>query len=147
ASAASAASALSAPKAPPADTLALNPYSRPDKPIHSGETPPGAQLLSSIRESPGGGRDLYASPDGAVYQRRDNGWYRRENTGRWSFYAPTQNMAERQSQAAARTQAGGGTVNRPGMTAAGAVVPARQLPNSGVEPRAQQVANLERQYY
>jgi hypothetical protein len=83
-----------------------------------------------------------------VYQRREKGWYRRENTGRWSFYAPTQAMVERQNAAAAaRTPAAADAMNRLAPTGRGAGVPARQVPNSGIEPRAQQVANLEREYY
>src|SRR4029434_8271606 len=59
-----------APLSPPASTLAINPYSRPQIAARSGDIPRGAQLLSTVRQSPGGGRDLYASPDGNIYRRK-----------------------------------------------------------------------------
>ena len=64
-----------------AEHLALNPYSRPPTAVRPGEIPRGAQLLTTVRQAPGGGRDLYASPDGSVYRRKNDGWYRRQAGG------------------------------------------------------------------
>src|SRR5262249_31176307 len=137
--------------APPPNTLALNPYSRPASSVRPGETPRGAQLLSTVRHSPGGGRDLYASPDGDIYRRKDDGWYRRESGGGWKFFATTQGQMQGDRLAAARgaQPSGAGAVARPG----GADVGRRdtrsgaRVPNVGSEARAQQVAALEREYY
>jgi hypothetical protein len=138
---------------PPPNTVALNPYSRPQTAARPGEIPRGAQLLSTVRQSPGGGRDLYASPDGGVYLRKSDGWYRRQAGGGWNLVAPTQGSIERGQLASARgaPQAGGSNINRP---AAGPnVAPGRsqglgqRVPNSGFEARAQEVAALEREYY
>jgi hypothetical protein len=138
---------------PPADTLALNPYSRPSTPAHAGEIPHGAQLLSSVRQTSGGGRDLYASPDGNIYQRRSDGWYRRQAGGNWGFYAPAQGQIERGQVASARgTQssgAGQGYRINAGQGATGGRMQAHgdRVPNAGSEARAQDVAALDRQYY
>jgi hypothetical protein len=138
---------------PPANTLALNPYSRPRSSVGPGEIPNGAQLLTAVRQAPGGGRDLYASPDGGVYRRKADGWYRRQAGGRWSFVAPTQGPMQASSVASASgaKASGAGTVYRPspGRNAAAARSQAvgSRLPNADVEVRAQDVAALERQYY
>jgi hypothetical protein len=138
---------------PPASTLALNPYSRPQSPARAGELPRGAQLLSSVRQTPGGGRDLYASPDGNVYQRRNDGWYRRQAAGKWDFYAPTQGQVERGQigSAAGARAAGAGGANRiasaPNASAARGQGRGNRVPNAGGEVRAQEVAALERQHY
>ena len=137
----------------PANTLALNPYSRPKTPVQAGETPHGAQLLSSVRQSPGGGRDLYASPDGNIYQRRTDGWYRNQASGKWSFYAPLQGTVERGQAASARgaTAAGAAQAYRAN-TGSGAAAGRNQtrsdrVPNAGSQANARDVAALERQYY
>jgi hypothetical protein len=132
---------------PPADTLALNPYSRPAASARPGEVPRGAQLLSEVRQTPGGGRDLYASPDGSVYRRKDDGWYRRQAGGGWSYFAPTQGTIDRGQVASARgaQAAGAGGAIRP--AAAGVQGRGSRVPDSGRQVRAQEVANLERQYY
>jgi hypothetical protein len=80
---------------PPANTLALNPYARPQGTIRPGEIPHGAALLTTVRQSPGGGRDLYAAPDGQVYLRKNDGWYRRQSGGKWSHVAPLQGATDR----------------------------------------------------
>jgi hypothetical protein len=135
------------PMSPPADTLALNPYTRPRTPFRPGEIPRGAQLLTTVRQTASAGNDLYASPDGNIYLRKDDGWYQRGSGGKWNFFSPTQGQiaAARQAQmadnaekyrvaaiqnAAARNQSRGDRV-----------------PNVGGEMRAQQVDALERQYY
>ncbi len=138
---------------PPATTLALNAYSRPQTPVRPGEMPHGAQLLTSVRQSTGGGRDLYASPDGNVYQRRSDGWYRRETTGGWNFYAPTKGTMERDRTAAGggAQQLGGGNVQRPAPARGGGAGNFQgrggRVPDAGHEARAHEVANLEREYY
>jgi hypothetical protein len=138
---------------PPANTLALNPYSRPSAAVRPGETPRGAQLLSAVRQAPGGGRDLYASPDGGVYRRQADGWYRRQAGGGWSFYAPTHGEIDRTRMASARgaTAPGVGAVYRPtpgrGVATATDRAGGVRGPNSGFEARAQEVADLDRQYY
>ncbi|MEO8427014.1 MAG: hypothetical protein ABI651_07880 [Verrucomicrobiota bacterium] len=139
--------------APPPNTLALNPYSRPQAPARPGEIPRGAQLLTAVRQTPGGGRDLYASPDGSVYRRKDDGWYRRQAAGGWGFVAPAQGPIERDRVASNRgaQPSGAGDVYRPtpGRNAAAArtQAPGNRVPNAGYEARAQEIANLERQYY
>jgi hypothetical protein len=143
-SAISARSALSAPQALPANTLALNPYLRPETAIRSGDVPRGAQLLTSVRQSPGGGRDLYASPDGVIYQRRTDGWYRQASGG-WNFYAPTQGTIEQNRLAAAQRKQGPGSGQARSAARSGAG--GNRVPNSGRELGTQQVAALERQYY
>jgi hypothetical protein len=149
---------------PPANSIALNPYSRPTSRVAPGETPRGAQLLSSVRQAPGAGRDLYASPDGNVYRRQENGWYRRDAAGKWNFVAPTQGTMQNERAAAPGAGRGaqasgalaGTAVYRPG--AAGADAGAAQnrrddlsrgsrVPDAGGEARAQDIANLEREYY
>jgi hypothetical protein len=137
---------------PPPNTLALNPYLRPQSSYRAGEIPNGAQLLSSIRQAPGGGRDLYASPDGVVYRRRTDGWYRREAGGGWSFFAPTQGRLEREAGSTRANQfTGAAGVPRPvlGPGAAQGRGQGRldRVPDSGARVRAQEVAALERQYY
>jgi hypothetical protein len=138
---------------PPANTLALNPYSRPKTAARAGEVPTGATLLSTVREAPGGGNDLYASPDGNVYRRKNDGWYRREAGGKWSFFAPTQGQIARDQAASARGAAasGAGAVYRPRAEANGGAGRAGgvggRVPDSGERARAAQAADLERQYY
>jgi hypothetical protein len=141
------------PMTTPATTLALNPYSRPKTPVRSGDIPHGAQLLTNLRQTSGGGRDLYASPDGNVYQRRNDGWYRREVGGNWSFAAPTQGKIERGQVAGARgaQPPGGGAGYRiaPGANAATGRMQGRgdRVPDVGTQARAQEIAALEREYY
>jgi hypothetical protein len=138
---------------PPPNTLALNPYSRPQAVTRPGEVPRGAQLLTTVRQTSGGGRDLYASPDGNIYRRQADAWYRRQPGGGWSYFAPTQGKIERDRMASARggQAAGAGGVYRP--TAGGAAAAARmqargsRVPDTGFEARQQEVAALERQYY
>ena len=129
--------------APPANTLSLNPYSRPADSVRPGEVPRGAHLLTTVRQAPDGGRDLYASPDGNVYRRAQDGWYRRESGGKWNFVAPTQGTVQGDRVVAARAaQASRGPVAGSG----GAQALGGRVPNSGFEPRAREVADLERQY-
>src|SRR5206468_5979985 len=140
---------------PPASTLALNPYSRPQAPARAGDLPHGAQLLSTVRQAPGGGRDLYASPDGNVYRRQKDGWYRRQAGGGWNFVAPLKGSIERGQGSSSRGAAAGagGNVYRPVGIGGPNVAPGRgqglgpRVPNSGFEARAQDVAALEREYY
>jgi len=137
----------------PANTIALNPYTRPKAPARAGEIPNGAQLLSTVRQSPGAGKDLYASPDGNVYRRKSDGWYRRQAGGNWSLVAPLQGNIERGQVATARgaqPSAASGTVRvTPGANASAARAQPRgdRAPNVGGEARMQEVADLERQYY
>jgi len=139
--------------APPANALALNPYSRPPTSVQPGEVPHGAQLLTTIQQTPGGGRDLYASPDGNVYLRKNEGWYRRQTPGNWVFFAPTLGQMERNQVATRRgPQASvGAAVYQPmpgrDATAARMQPRANRVPDTGFEPRAHEVAQLERQYY
>src|SRR5262249_13957668 len=123
---------------PPGNTVAFNPYSRPQAPARPGETPRGAQLLSTMRQSPGGGRDLYASPDGNVYLRKNDGWYQRQAGGNWSKFAPLQGGQIERGQVAnargAQSAAGGGAYRIAGApTAAAARNQARadRVPNVG----------------
>jgi hypothetical protein len=137
---------------PPPNTVALNPYTRPQSAVRPGEVPRGAQLLTTVRQSPGGGRDLYASPDGGVYRRQNDGWYRRQAGGGWNFVAPAQGSIEPSKVASARgtPQAVGGNVYRPsaGPNVAGSRSQLGQrVPDTGFEARAQEVAALEREYY
>ena len=90
---------------PPANTLALNPYARPQGTMRPGEIPHGAELLTTVRQSPGGGRDLYAAPDGQVYLRKNDGWYRRQSGGNWSYAAPLPGAADRKRAAPAAQSA------------------------------------------
>src|SRR5262249_29369005 len=124
------------PLRPPGNTIALNPYTRPTSAVRPGEIPRGAQLLTTLRQSPGGGRDLYASPDGGVYLRKTDGWYRREAGGQWKFAAATQGSVERGGVAAARAAA------QPGRPIAGAGAQGRagRVPNAGFEAHAQDIA-------
>ena len=140
----------------PANTLALNPYARPQNPVRPGNTPHGAQLLTDIRQTPGGGRDLFASPDGNVYRRKNDGWYRREATGNWAFFAAAQGPMERNqvrggAMAAGQQSANGGQPYRIAAGAragdANALRRGDRLPDSGVRAQSQEVAALERQYY
>ncbi len=138
------------PFSPPANTLALNPYSRPQTSLRPGEMPHGAQLLSAVRQSPGGGRDLYAAPDGNIYQRRSDGWYRQAGAGRWNYYAPAQGQIQR-GQAAAMG-GGGNRIAAQNATAvraqaAGNRVNSGNTPNVNARQRAQTAADLDRQYY
>ena len=127
--------------AAPANALALNPYTRPPSATRANDIPRGAQLLTSVRQAPGGGRDLYASPDGNVYRRKPDGWYR-QSAGGWSYFAPTQGSVERGSVGSA-----------PRVTPATHSPTARtagrgdRVPNVGADARAQEVAELERQYF
>lgn len=140
-------SARAAALLPPANTLALNPYTRPATPVRAGDTPRGAQMLSTVRQSPGGGRDLYASPDGQVYLRKPDGWYRRETGGNWQKYAPAQGQVTAQR---ANTPGGGAAVNRitPGAAGSrGGTEGFNRVPDAGNQLQAREVAELDRQHY
>ena len=137
---------------PPANTLALNPYSRPKTAARAGEIPHGAQLLSNVRQTSGGGRDLYASPDGNIYQRRADGWYSRQAGGKWNYVAPTQGRIERGQAPAGRGQPTSSgspyqVVSRANPSGARAQLRGDRVPNAGTEARAHEVAALEREYY
>jgi hypothetical protein len=138
---------------PPANAVALNPYARPQTAVRQGELPRGAQLLTTLRQSPSGGRDLYASTDGHVYQRKNDGWYQRQAGGQWKFAAPIQGNLERSSLPATRgaAQPSGGNVYRPvaarDATSRRASGLGYRAPDAGVEVRAQEIAALEREYY
>jgi hypothetical protein len=132
---------------PPPNTLALNPYTRPPAAARAGEVPKGAQLLSSVRGSSRGGRDLYASPDGNIYRRQADGWYRRQAGGNWSFVAPAQGQMQQNPLASARGAQAGGGVYRPGAGGAGLQARGGRVPDAGFEARQQEIAALERQYY
>jgi hypothetical protein len=88
-----------------------------------------------------------------VYRRQNDGWYRRQAGGGWSYFAPTQGKIERDRLASARgAQPGGaGGVYRPtpGGGAAAARMQGRdgRVPDTGFEARAHEVAALEREYY
>lgn len=129
---------------PPANTLALNPYVRPQSAVRAGEIPRGATLLTTVRQSPGGGRDLYASTDGQVYLRKTDGWYQRQPNG-WNYVAPLPGAAER-NRAAAAAPSG----QRPGNLSSGqnarSQVDANRLPDSGLNGRGVNVAELEREH-
>jgi hypothetical protein len=138
------------PLLPPANTIALNPYARPQTAARAGDMPHGAQLLSTVRQSPTRGRDLYASPDGNIYLRKSDGWYRRQAHGKWGFYAPTQGQVERGQVAAARggqSSAGYRITPTPDASAANRSGRGDRLPDSGTRMQDQQVSDLERQYY
>ena len=140
------------PMMPPTDTLALNPYSRPHNRWRTGEVPRGAQLLTAVQRSPGGGRDLYALPDGNIYQRRSDGWYRSQGNGKWNFYAPAQGTLDRsQVQAARGGQVSGASdvyrINAAGNAAPGVQPGGNRAPNVGAQARQPDVAALDRQYY
>jgi hypothetical protein len=101
---------------------------------------------------PGGARDYYASPDGNVYRRANESWYRREPNGGWSFYASAQARIESHPQSGSQvpqlSPAGG---NRQG-TSSGPGVPTRAPPGDRLADarstaRAEELASLERQYY
>jgi hypothetical protein len=136
----------------PADTVAINPYSRPQTRVHTGEMPRGAQLLTTVRQSPGGGRDLYALQDGNIYQRRSDGWYRSQGGGKWNYYAPARGTLDRSQVGQTR---GGQTVgagdvyriNAARNAAAGNQMRANQAANAAAQARAQNTAALDRQYY
>jgi hypothetical protein len=133
---------------PPRNTVALNPYSRPQSVVRPGEIPHGAQLLTTLRQAPGGGRDVYASPDGGVYLRKPDGWYRRESGGQWKFAAPTQGTMERGQITGARggAQPGAGKGYRP-LAGVGSQAGPGRVPNTGFEARTHDIASLEREYY
>jgi hypothetical protein len=136
----------------PANTLALNPYSRPQaSSANNRDVPRGAQLLSSVRQTPTGGRDLYASPDGNVYRRKADGWYRRQPAGNWSFVAPAQNAIERgQLSPGGGGQplaAGAGSQMSPGAKRAATAQTRGRVPDSGTRMQEREVMDLERQYY
>jgi len=135
----------------PANTLAVNPYTRPTASVRPREVPQGAQLLSALRQTPSGGRDLYASPDGNVYLRKPDGWYRREPGGGWGFVAPTQGSMDRSRPATARGAQPPGAVYRPAVGGNVGAGPNQTVggraTNTGYQARPRDVAALERQYY
>jgi len=141
--------ARATPWTPPANTLALNPYSRPQAAARAGAVPGGAQLLDTVRQSPGGGRDLYASPDGNIYQRKDDGWYRRGTGNNWDYYAPAQGAAQRRQNAAAQSAPAAARRNTagPGAPAAGTPMSGNRAANAGARAQTQNAAALDRQYY
>ena len=134
---------------PPANTLALNPYSRPQMARHTGEIPRGSQLLTTMQQSPGAGRDLYAGTDGNIYMRRNNGWYREGARGNWDFYAPAQGQMERGLYTHGQAVANGGgeyrIANSP--NAVGAMGQVFGTGRSGGPAPAQISAGLDQQYY
>jgi hypothetical protein len=132
------------PLNPPANTLALNPYSRPATAARAGEVPGGAQLLDTVRQSPGGGRDLYAAPDGNIYQRKSDGWYRREAGGNWNYYAPARGAAQRSQAGAAPARQNAPAAGSP---VAGTQARGTAAPDGSVRVQAQNAASLDRQYY
>jgi hypothetical protein len=137
---------------PPNDTIAINPYSRPQTRARAGEIPRGAQLLTAVRQSPGGGRDLYALQDGNIYQRRSDGWYRSQGGGKWNYYAPAQGTLDRSQVGQAR---GGQTVsagdvyriNAVRNDAGGNQLRGNGAAYAGTQAQAQDVAALDREYY
>jgi hypothetical protein len=141
------------PLALPPNTLAINPYSRPSTAARSGDIPRGAQLLSTVRQAPGAGQDLYASPDGNVYRRKNDAWYRREANGAWGFFAPTQGRVEGDRLASAQSiQSSGmsgvaGSAIKPSGAGARREALSNRVPDTGKVAQAQEVAELERQYY
>jgi hypothetical protein len=140
------------PFTPPQNTLAFNPYTRPKSAAHSGDIPRGAELLTTVRQSSGGGRDLFASPDGNVYMRRNDGWYRRQSGGNWAYFAPAQGAVERNQVGSARGSGAAAGANAyriaPGANAAGARGQGRdRVPDIGSRAQASEVAALDRQYY
>jgi hypothetical protein len=159
---------------PPANTLSLNPYTRPKSSARAGDPPHGAQLLSTVRQAPGGGRDLYASPDGHVYRHAQDGWYQQQG-GRWNKVAPAQSAVQGDKLVAARDARNGAQGGRAGGArgadsrgpggrdpvggrGGGNRVPDRdgpggrgegignRVPDSGFEPGAVDVSALEREY-
>jgi hypothetical protein len=137
------------PFLPPADTVALNPYSRTQNSLRPGEMPRGAQLLMNVRQSPGGGRDLYAAQDGNIYQRRTDGWYRQAAGDKWDFFAPSQGRLDR-GQLGRGQAAGGSGQNRiaaQNAVAARAQTRGYQGANMNAQARQQVAADLDRQYY
>jgi hypothetical protein len=141
--------------APPANTLLLNAYTRPQSPVRAGEVVHGAQSLMNLRGGPAAGRDLYASLDGNVYQRRDNGWFRRQPGGAWSYVAPLKGSVQSVNPPVAGQA-------RPGVRVAkGTLAPAapnrsgdrperfeRNVPpNAGSEISPDVANRLEREYY
>ena len=129
---------------PPANTLALNPYARPQGTMRPGEIPHGAALLTMVRQSPGGGRDLYAAPDGQVYLRKSDGWYRRQSGG-WNYVAPLQGTANR-NRVAPAAQSVQRPVNAAAVQNARAQAAANRVPNAGAGARQVDVSALEREH-
>jgi hypothetical protein len=142
--------------APPANTLAVNPFSRPKAPLRPGDVPHGAQLLTRVSQQPGGGRDLYASHDGNVYLRRDDAWYRREGNGGWSFHAPTQTSVDRtRAGSTTRAQQSAAPRNMDRSFGAHSTRPGDdfgrgdrdRISDVDRQARAQELASIEREYY
>ncbi|HSU53521.1 MAG TPA: hypothetical protein VLT36_05645 [Candidatus Dormibacteraeota bacterium] len=137
----------------PGNTLLVNPYTRPRSPVRAGEIPRGAQTLTAVSRAPGGGRDLYASPDGNVYRRANDSWYRRDAGNQWTRIAPTQGKIEgdrlaatRAAEALARASGPRPVADRDGGgTRAQAL--ANRVPDSGDRLREREIEDLERQYY
>jgi hypothetical protein len=127
---------------PPANTLAINPYARPQTEVRRGETPRGATLLTTVRQSPGGGRDLYAAADGQVYLRKNDGWYRREGKN-WNFVSPPQAVAARAQANSGRNPAIAMPAAQPQNARAQAV--ANRPANVGANARQADVSALERE--
>jgi hypothetical protein len=136
------------PLIPPANTLAMNPYSRPNAAARAGTVPGGAQLLDTVRQTPGGGRDLYASPDGNIYQRKSDGWYRRDAGGNWNLYAAAQGTVQGSQAGSAGSAPAAARQATPGSGApvAGMQARANQMPDADSRARAQEAAALDRQY-
>jgi hypothetical protein len=130
---------------PPANTLALNPYVRPQSAVRAGEVPHGATLLTTVRQSPGGGRDIYAAKDGQVYLRKNDGWYRRQSGGNWNYVAPLQGTADRNRVAPAAQ-----SVQHPDTATSAQNARAQALadrtPNAGASARQMDVTALEREH-
>ncbi len=125
---------------PPANTLAMNPYVRPKNASRPGETPRGATLLTTVRQSPGGGRDLYAAPDGQVYLRKNDGWYQR-NGKNWNYVSAPQGVAQR-----ARANSGGNRANPMPTGQQYTRTPAQnRQQNAGANARQSNIQALERE--
>jgi hypothetical protein len=133
--------ARAAALSPPANTLALNPYARPQGATRPGEIPRGATLLTTVRQSPGGGRDIYATQDGQVYLRKNDGWYQRQG-GNWNYVAALQGAENR-----GRAGTGARAANVPNVQYTPRQSVATRLPDSGAYARqANNVSAMEREH-
>jgi hypothetical protein len=127
--------ARAAALSPPANTLALNPYVRPQGAPKPGEIPRGATLLTTVRQSPGGGRDIYATQDGQVYLRKNDGWYQRQG-GNWNYVAALQGAENR-----GRVGTGARAANLPNVQYTPRQSVTTRLPDSGAYARQVNVNN------
>jgi len=136
----------SATLAPPESTLLLNPYTRFETPARAGVLPHGAEALRTASK---GGRDLDASPDGNIYQRRENGWYRRQAGNSWSLAASTPGKVEMVNLPAGQLR----SVSSDGKNRMAAVHTIRteggvnRVPDAGSGRNPEMMAAMEREYY